>query len=64
MLKRVGLVALVVALVASVGFVALRGQTPDASDLVVHAWGTFTSVAGEDGQAVPWRPLSGRQGTA
>ncbi|HLG15208.1 MAG TPA: hypothetical protein VJH03_11995 [Blastocatellia bacterium] len=27
--------------------------------LVVHEWGTFTSIAGEDGTAVEWRPLNG-----
>ena len=27
--------------------------------LVVHEWGTFTSVAGQDGRAVDWLPLSG-----
>lgn len=27
--------------------------------LVAHEWGTFTSVAGEDGSAVQWAPLSG-----
>lgn len=27
--------------------------------LVVHEWGTFTSLAGADGLAVPWLPLSG-----
>ena len=59
MVKRAGLVALVVALVAPVGFVVVRGQDTRAADLVVHEWGTFTSVAGPDGQAVPWRPLSG-----
>ncbi len=26
-------------------------------DLVVHEWGTFTSVAGPDGRALRWRPL-------
>jgi len=26
--------------------------------LVVHEWGTFTSVAGEDGRMISWRPLS------
>lgn len=25
----------------------------------VHEWGTFTSVAGEDGSAISWMPLSG-----
>jgi hypothetical protein len=27
--------------------------------LVVHEWGTFTSVAGRDGVALEWRPLNG-----
>jgi hypothetical protein len=30
-----------------------------ANDLTVHEWGTFTSVAGPDGQAVEWLPLTG-----
>ncbi len=29
------------------------------NDLIVHEWGTFTSVAGEDGRPVTWRPLNG-----
>jgi hypothetical protein len=34
-------------------------QPPAATDdrLVVHEWGTFTTIAGEDGSAVKWRPL-------
>ena len=34
-------------------------QTPSSSSgpLVVHEWGTFTSVAGQDGRAVEWLPL-------
>lgn len=32
--------------------------TPAAAGLVVHEWGTFTSVAGRDGEALMWRPLS------
>jgi hypothetical protein len=35
-------------------------QTAPAS-LTVHEWGTFTSVAGPDGQSVNWSPLSGPQ---
>jgi hypothetical protein len=31
-----------------------KGTTPE---LVVHEWGTFTSVAGQDGSALFWRPL-------
>lgn len=33
--------------------------TPSPNDLVVHEWGTFTSIAGRNGTAVDWRPLSG-----
>jgi len=29
-------------------------------DLVAHEWGTFTSIGGDDGQAVEWLPLTGR----
>jgi hypothetical protein len=27
-------------------------------DLVVHEWGTFTTIAGEDGIALEWRPFA------
>ncbi len=30
-----------------------------AADLTVHEWGTFTSVAGPEGTAVEWLPLTG-----
>jgi hypothetical protein len=30
------------------------------SDLTIHEWGTFTSVAGEDGSAVAWDALGGK----
>jgi hypothetical protein len=29
------------------------------SDLTVHEWGTFTSVAGPDGHSIGWLPLTG-----
>jgi hypothetical protein len=32
---------------------------PVYSGLTAHEWGTFTSVAGPDGQAVQWSPLTG-----
>jgi hypothetical protein len=32
---------------------------PGKTDLVVHEWGTFTSIAGKDGVALEWRPLNG-----
>src|SRR2546422_9802740 len=31
----------------------------DQIDLQVHEWGTFTSVAGENGEAISWRPFGG-----
>src|SRR5260370_27106577 len=36
------------------------GETgPVYSSLTAHEWGTFTSIAGNEGQAVEWSPLSG-----
>ena len=32
---------------------------PVYSSLTAHEWGTFTSIAGQDGQAVEWSPLTG-----
>jgi len=40
--------------------VALTPAFATASPLVVHEWGTFTSIAGADGRAVWWRPLASR----
>ena len=37
----------------------MAGRPAGTSDLEVHEWGTFTSVAGADGQAESWRPFSG-----
>ncbi len=38
----------------------VAGQSPSrASSLTVHEWGTFTSIAGEDGRAVSWLPQAG-----
>ena len=33
--------------------------TPAQNDLIVHEWGTFTSISGKDGTALDWRPLDG-----
>lgn len=35
--------------------------SPPAPELVVHEWGTFTTVVSPDGQPVMWRPLLGDQ---
>src|SRR6266480_1526936 len=32
---------------------------PLKNPLVVHEWGTFTSISGVDGVALEWRPLNG-----
>src|SRR5262245_54384384 len=36
--------------------IATQGPPPP---LTVHEWGTFTTVAGPDGQAMQWLPLGG-----
>ena len=38
----------------------VSAQSPTVQpDLTVHEWGTFTSIAGNNGNAVEWTPLSG-----
>jgi hypothetical protein len=36
-----------------------RGARPVYSSLTAHEWGTFTSIAGVDGSAIEWSPLTG-----
>lgn len=36
-----------------------KNAGPVYAGLTVHEWGTFTSIAGRDGQAVEWSPLTG-----
>lgn len=36
-----------------------RGEHPAYSSLTAHEWGTFTSIAGMDGSAMEWSPLTG-----
>jgi hypothetical protein len=36
-----------------------RNARPVYSSLTAHEWGTFTSIAGRDGRAVEWLPLTG-----
>jgi hypothetical protein len=49
------LLALAVAPISLLG----RHARPVYSGLTAHEWGTFTSVANSDGQAVEWLPLTG-----
>ncbi|HKC63020.1 MAG TPA: hypothetical protein VKB86_05255, partial [Pyrinomonadaceae bacterium] len=38
---------------------AVQNTAQADNRLVVHEWGTFTSIAGKDGVALEWRPLNG-----
>jgi hypothetical protein len=52
-MKRILFVACPLVLMLLVTALARPG-TNDRTDVTVHEWGTFTSVAGEDGRPVPW----------
>jgi len=43
----------------AVAFMASSQSRPVDPDLIAHEWGTFTSIAGNDGRAVEWAPLTG-----
>jgi hypothetical protein len=49
---------MLVALVAA-SLVTLGAAPQESAKVVVHEWGTFTSVAGADGASLDWRPLAG-----
>jgi hypothetical protein len=55
---RLGLI-LVLVLVLSTAVLVIAADRPsnDPADLTVHEWGTFTSVAGQDGAAIVWDAL-------
>jgi hypothetical protein len=58
MTHRLAAIAIVLAL--GIPGAAQAPVTPGGHDtLVVHEWGTFTSIAGPDGEAVEWLPLAG-----
>jgi len=64
MLKRACWLVLTFAVIAgATALIAARGRSTSAMlvPVTVHEWGTFTSVAGPDGGAVDWQPLSGPQ---
>ena len=54
MARRLGFIAVLLSL-----SVFVSGQSLPVRGLVAHEWGTFTSVAGEDGSAVEWLPQLG-----
>ena len=49
----------VICLAAAVTFLGGAALKIGTAPLVTHEWGTFTSVAREDGAAVQWAPLLG-----
>ena len=49
--------AAVLLLAADIASPRVAEPPPHPEDLTVHEWGTFTSVAGEDGSAVEWDAL-------
>ena len=63
MLKRIcALMLVAIAVCGAVRTVATRplgAYGTDPAGLTVHEWGTFTSIAGRDGQAMEWQPLTG-----
>jgi hypothetical protein len=50
--------ALTIVLLAAATLAGARAAT-DPAPFVVHEWGTFTSIAAEDGSAVEWAPQAG-----
>ena len=58
--RRQGSIAVVAALLAAPVLIASVRVAPGiGGGLVAHEWGTFTSIAGEDGRAAQWIPQAG-----
>src|SRR2546422_7026381 len=56
------LVSLVVVAASSAVIIKMRRSAAakaSKDSLIVHEWGTFTSIAGKNGVALEWRPLNG-----
>jgi len=45
---------------AALSLAAAPARSPRTDDLTVHEWGTFTSIAGDDGMPVEWNALGCR----
>src|SRR5256885_11689097 len=60
---KLALVSVVVIAAGSAVAIKLRrsaaAKASPKDSLIVHEWGTFTSIAGKDGVALEWRPLNG-----
>src|SRR5579864_7497449 len=59
--KKLRWLAIAALLGSAIAPMVLLGTRPRPvnSGLIAHEWGTFTSIAGADGQAVEWSPLTG-----
>ena len=55
------LAPVVVLVCATLAIAARPAGTNDPDWVTVHEWGTFTSIAAEDGTAAPWMPLQAPQ---
>lgn len=53
-----GLLVLVIAAATSLSSFSFANTGAPKPELIVHEWGTFTSVSGQDGSALIWRPLT------
>ncbi len=58
-LSRLFLFALLGCCFGIASYLPGREAGPTYAGLTVHEWGTFTSIAGRNGQAVEWSPLTG-----
>lgn len=58
MLRRLATVC-VLSVFALTGAAAPRAAQTQPQNVTAHEWGTFTTVAGEDGQSMTWVPLGG-----
>jgi hypothetical protein len=58
-MKRLATVCALLATSALFASASVRSDEDDLQRLTVHEWGTFTAIAGEDGQPVRWLPLGG-----
>jgi len=60
MIRRIGLGICCMGLTTiTLAIAAPSGGRLSPDRLIAHEWGTFTTVAGEDGRAVEWLPLNG-----
>jgi hypothetical protein len=46
-------------ILTALGGVSVAANKPSPDRVIVHEWGTFTTVAGADGRAIEWLPLNG-----